>query len=66
MFRLWSEWDIGESNLVFATREAGMAWLRTNTDVAEMAAEDNQSVDECIQDCFDCGYFDWEALEVIE
>lgn len=65
MFRLWSEWDIGEENVVFATLEAGMAWLRSNPDVVYMATVDAQSVDECIQECFDEGYFNWEPLEVI-
>lgn len=66
MYRLWSEWDIGEGNLVFASLQAGMAWLHASAAVAEIAAEDNQSVDECIQSCFDEGYFNWETLEVIE
>lgn len=65
MFRLYSEWDIGETNLVFASKEAGLAWLRTNPDVAEMAAEDKQTIDECIYGCFYDGYFNWETLEVI-
>jgi hypothetical protein len=65
MYRLWSEWDIGEDNLVFATLESGMAWLRASAAVAEMAEDDYQSVDECIQSCFDEGYFSWETLEVI-
>lgn len=66
MYRLWSEWDISEGNLVFATLQAGMAWLHASAVVAELAAEDNQSVDECIQQCFDEGYFSWEQLEVVE
>ncbi len=57
---------MGEGNLVFATLESGMAWLRASAVVAEMAAEENESVDEYIQGCFDEGYFDWEQLEVIE
>ena len=65
MYRLWSEWDIGETNVVFASKEAGLAWLRANPEVADMAAEDKESVDECIDDCFYQGYFSWETLEVI-
>jgi len=66
MYRLWSEWDIGESNLVFASKEAGLDWLRTNPVVAEIAAEENESVEQFTQGCFDEGYFSWEQLEVIE
>jgi hypothetical protein len=66
MYILWSEWDIGEGNLVFASLNSGMAWLHASAVVAELAAEDNQSVEECIHQCFDEGYFSWEQLEVIE
>lgn len=66
MFRLWSEWDIGENNVVFASKEAGLAWLRANPEVVAMAEEGQESVEECIQSCFDEGYFDWEELKVIE
>lgn len=66
MYRLWSEWDMGEGNLVFATLQAGMAWLHANAVVAELAAEENESVEQFTQGCFDEGYFNWEQLEVIE
>lgn len=65
MYRLCTRWDIGESKIVFATQEAGMAWLQGSAVIAEMAAEDNQAVDEFITTCFDEGVFSWEALEVI-
>jgi hypothetical protein len=65
MYRLWSEWDIGEASIVFGSLDSGVAWLHANPVVAELAAEDNQSVDECIQQCFDEGYFTWEIMEVI-
>lgn len=66
MFRLYSEWDIGESNLVFASKEAGMRWLNENSGVAEIAAEDNQSIKDCIQECFDWGYFEWDPVQLVE
>jgi hypothetical protein len=65
MYRLYSEWDIGETNVVFASKEAGLDWLRANPEVADMAEEGKESVDECIDDCFYQGYFSWETLEVI-
>lgn len=52
MYRLWSEWDIGEGNKIFATLEAG---------------DEQLTVDEFIDNCFnDWGYFSWETLEVIQ
>ena len=67
MYRLWSEWDIGESNKIFATPEAGETWLRSNQTVAEMAADEELTVEEYIDTCFnDWGYFAWETLEIIQ
>lgn len=66
MFRLWSEWDFGEGDKVFATKEAGMRWLQSNPDVATSALEDRQTVEAYIEQCFDDGYFDWQRVEVIE
>ena len=66
MYRLWSEWDIGEGNKVFATLEAGEAWLRANPIVAEMAADEELTVEEYIDNCFNAwGYLAWETVEVI-
>ena len=66
MYRLWSEWDIGEVGLIFANKDAGMRWLRKNRAVAEIAENDNCSVEDCITSCFDDGYFSWQAVEVIQ
>ena len=67
MYRLWSEWDIGEGNKIFTTMKVGEAWLRANQTVAEMAADEELTVDEYIDTCFnDWGYFSWETLEVIQ
>lgn len=66
MLRLWSEWDIGEGNLIFASKEAGMRWLQSNAGVAEIAQEDNCSIDDCITSCFDEGLFCWETLTIIQ
>ncbi len=55
MFRLWSEWDIDESDIVFVSEEAGMRWLKDNLHVQDMARDDNQTVDEFLKSCFhDC------------
>lgn len=66
MFKLWSEWDIGEDRYIFATKEAGLQWLRDNEAVAEIASEDGTSVEACIESCFADGYFSWQLLEIIQ
>ena len=66
MYRLWSEWDIGEGNKIFATAEAGMRWLDDNLHVNELACEENKSVSDWIAGCFDEGYFSWEKLEIVQ
>lgn len=66
MFRLWSEWEIGSEDKIFASREALTRWLRTNESVIESAAEDKMSVDDFINDCFDDCYFSLENVEIIE
>jgi len=66
MFRLWAEWDIGEQNLIFASKEAGMRWLDDNLHVNEMACEENKKVSDYIIGCFGDGYFSWQKLEIIE
>lgn len=66
MFRLWSEWDIGEGLCIFATYEAGLNWLRTNQSVAEIAREDNVSIEACIESCFADGLFCWQEVTIIQ
>lgn len=66
MYRLWSEWDIGEDGLIFADKEAGMRWLQSNAAVAEIAQEDNTDIETCIAACFDEGFFSWQTLEIIQ
>lgn len=67
MYRLWCEWNIGENNKIFSTLEAGEVWLRANPAVAEMAADEELTVDEYIDAGFgDWGYFAWETLEIIQ
>ena len=66
MYRLWSEWDIGERNVIFANKEVAMNWLRNNSAVLEIAKEDRTDVDTCIASCFADGYFHLEALEIVK
>jgi hypothetical protein len=64
-YMLWSEWDIGESSTAFATKEAGLRWLRDNAEVLEMA-EENTQIDAYIQQLFEEGYFNWHEIEIIQ
>ena len=66
MFKLWSEWDIGEDGVIFANKEAGLEWLRANQAVAEIASEDNTSVEACIESCFSDGLFCWQEVTIIQ
>ena len=66
VYRLWSDWDIGEYSVVFETKAAGKRWLEQNEDVKTMAAENNETVRDCIEDCFAFGYFSWEVLTVMK
>lgn len=66
MFKLWSEWDIGEELCIFANKEAGLEWLRANQAVAEIAREDNTSVEACIESCFADGLFCWQEVTIIQ
>ena len=66
MLRLWSEWDIGEGNLVFASKQALMTWLHTKSlAVVQMAAEEQSSVEDFVATCFDEGYFSIEPLTYV-
>jgi hypothetical protein len=65
-YMLWSEWNIGESNTAFATKEAGLLWLRDNETVLEMADEENTQIDAYIQQLFEDGYFNWHEIEIIQ
>lgn len=66
MFRLWSEWNIGEDNLIFASREAGIHWLYDNAAIQEMAAEERAAVPGFVETLFADGYLALEAVEVIQ
>ena len=66
MFKLWSEWDIGEGRVVFASKEAGIAWLRDNPHILEMAADENIKIDPYIEHLFDIDLFCWETVEIIK
>jgi len=65
-YMLWSEWDIGESSTAFATKEAGLLWLRDNAEVLKMADEENTQIDAYIQQLFEEGYFNWHEIEIIQ
>lgn len=65
MIRLWSEWEVGEGNKIFATPEACETWLAANHTIAELAAQEQESIEDFIDACFNNGYFTMETVEVI-
>ncbi len=65
-YMLWSEWDIGESNTAFASKEAGLRWLRNNKSVLVMADEENAEIDAFIQQLFEDGNFVWQKIKIIQ
>ena len=66
MYRLWSEWDIGEGDKVFESKDAGMRWLLQNKVVAEIATEDGVTVEAFLEQCFEEGYYSWHRLQIID
>ncbi len=35
-YKVWSEWDIGEDNVVFSSYDAARDWLEENTSIKDM------------------------------
>jgi hypothetical protein len=66
MYRLHSEWDFGEGNLIFATQKAGLDWLYSNAELQDWAAEAYLDIVIYIATLFADGYLSWEPLQIIE
>jgi hypothetical protein len=66
MYRLCSEWDFGEGNLVFASYKAGLNWLYSHGELQDMAAENSSELVSYIADLFDLGYLSWQPVQIIE
>lgn len=66
MYILESEWDVGETGLVFASKEACNKWLRNNEHIQKLAYEECETIQEFIEGCFDDGYFFLHKVELIE
>jgi hypothetical protein len=64
IYRLNSEWDIGEEGLLFASHGAAYAWLANNASVQEMIGPklDFKNVSEM----FDEGLLSFTEMKVIE
>lgn len=66
MKRIWCDWDIGEEDVIFETKQAAMAWLAENEYIQEMAEEHKQTVDACIAELFDQSYLQLQNVKVIK
>jgi len=65
MYQLWSEWDIGEGNLIFTSKESCVNWLHNHLEIQQLAAEEKSSVEDWVAECFYQGYFDLREMQVI-
>jgi hypothetical protein len=45
VYRIHSEWDIGHENIVFATKEATLDWIKTNPSLIEVCAAEGDHDD---------------------
>jgi len=63
---VWCEWDIGQGGLIFKDAHIAERWLRNNTVLRLMAAEDELTMNEYYQDLVDNGLIGIENLELIE
>jgi hypothetical protein len=51
MFRIYCEWDVDHSDIIFSSKEAGLDWLAANLHVQDLARDDNQTVEEFLDTC---------------
>jgi len=66
VYMLWSEWEIGESNVAFASKEAGRRWLVENEVIKEMAEDDKAEINSYVDELLANGYFDWQVVMIFE
>jgi hypothetical protein len=62
MIRIWCEWDFGQENLVFASREAAMKWVTDNVLIDEYVKENFCNAEDLVRN----GLIGFETLEFIE
>jgi hypothetical protein len=66
MYRLWSEWDIGETSVIFASKESAMRWLKNHAEMLSLAQLDGCSIDEYLKSCFDHNYLALVSVQIVE
>lgn len=66
MYRLNSEWDFGERDLIFATQKAGLNWLYSHAELQDWAAEAYLDIVIYIATLFADGYLSWQPVQIIE
>lgn len=50
VYRVISEWDIGQDYVVFDSEETAMKWLTENNNLKYVFDEDLETLDDCIDD----------------
>lgn len=66
MWRIYSEWDIGETDLVFTNEAAIEKWLMENKYIQAEAKEHEHTVAEEIAEQEELGLLSYVKLTVIE
>jgi hypothetical protein len=64
VFRIKSEWDVGEEGLVFTSERAAVHWLLKNQ-VVLGALEPGESIMSYVKNCIDDGLIGFEELDVV-
>jgi hypothetical protein len=59
MFKLWIEWDFGQDDFIFKTKEDAKHWFRENVNLDDLGDEFRNH-----QQIFDEGYAGFERLKV--
>ena len=55
VYRVWSEWDIGERDVVFASRQAAINWINNNRTLIEACRSEGAEFDTVWNVLGDCG-----------
>lgn len=60
MYRIYSEWDIGQDNLVFTTEEAVIEWLEDNYVLMSLLE------DASFEDMIEKDLIGWQEVTIID
>lgn len=63
MYKVWLEWDFGQDNYIFSTREKAISWVNDQIEVSD--AEFKSEFPNGFDDLYGAGYCEIEFLEII-